>query len=591
MQACTLTGRCLALAVCLLALGCSDKKPADKPEAKNGATAAASKGATPAPTPAKATIEAPKTVLLYGGLNNAIQAADALTALSRQVMPEAPALKDMIGGVLQQQFKLKTPAVLDLNKPVRFAVLDHKQFGRAPEALMVGITNDKAFADALPATGKAPNADGNAWTYLKYEGARQPVYVNFTGGFAVITRNKDIFPKHKDFFSALGAATLPETGAIMVEMEHVMAARGDLFKRNLADLRKTIAQAGDAAKMGGQMDAANKMLAWVESAAAEVDTGALYLVTRPDGLKLDFRVNPKAGSKLSTTLAAFKATGRTDILGKLPANAPAFMTFNFDPKQAAETFGAISKAFSVDPIFGGDMAKAKPYLDAMNQYMGATDGQMAMAAMPAATGMELISIFGVSDAKTVRAAQSTIAGMYTDPAAQAYYTKMGIKVNLEQKAYTVGGVPVDIIRTVMTNLPPEAAGMVGMMGDFFVQHIAIGEKLGVMAYGESGKTRVEAMLNGKVAGGLDNSAAVKRAIKEAAPGFSALGWINPIELAKGVKLGGMNPLAGLLADIKSTSGLAISAGINAGSAQLVIDIPVQLVKDGFAAFQKTKGGF
>jgi hypothetical protein len=592
MQACTMTGRMMALAICLAALGCGDKKKADDPKAKNGATAPASKGQqAPSKTPAKPALEAPKTVLVYGGLNNANQAADALTKLAQQVMPEVPPLSAMMGPVLQQQFKLKSADVLDLSKPVRFAIFDHKQFGRAPEALLVGIKAPKAFADALPATGKKENADGNAWTYLKYEGSRQPVFVNFAGNFAVITRNKDIFPKHKDFFTALSTATLPETGAIMVEMEHVMASRGDLFKRNLADLRKTMAQAGDAAKMGGQMDAAKKMIDWVEKAALEVDTGALYLVTRPDGLKFDFRLNPKDGSNLSKSFMAFKGQGRAALLGKMPANSPAFATFDFDPKQALNAFNVMSKAFAIDPIFGGDTAKAKPYLDAMNQYVRGMDGQMVMGVMPSASGMEIVSLFGVSDAKAVRTAQATMSGMYTDPAAQAYYDKMGIKMQLQQKAYTVGGVPVDIVRTTMTNLPPEAAGMIGMMGDFFVQHIAIGDTLGVMAYGESGKTRVEAMLNGKVPGGLDNSASIKRAIKEAAPNFSMLAWVNPIELAKGVKLGGMNPLAAMLGDIKSTSGLGISAGINGSAAQMVIDIPVALVKDGFAAFQKTKGGF
>lgn len=591
MLARTTTGRLLPLAICLAALGCSDKKKVEDPKAKSGQTAPASTGQQTPTTPAKPALEAPKSVLVYGGLNNATQAADALTKLAQQVMPEVPPLQAMMGPVLQQEFKLKSAAVLDLNAPIRFAILDRKTYGRAPEALMVGITTPKAFADALPTTGKKANVDGNAWTYLKYEGARQPVFVNFAGKLAVITRNKDIFPKHKEFFTALGAAKLPETGAVMVEMEHLMAARGNLFKRNLASLRKTLAQAGDAAKMGGQMDAANKMIDWIEKSAPEVDTGAIYLVTRPDGLKLDFRINPKADSKLSTTLAAFKGAGRTALLAKLPANAPAFMTFDFQPDQALKTFGALSKAFAIDPIFKGDAAKAKPYVDAMNQYVKGMDGQMTMGTLPGATGMELATMFGVTDAKALRSAQATMSGMYTDPAAQAYYDQMGIKMQLQQKAYTVGGVPVDIVRTTMTNLPPEAAGMIGIMGDFFVQHIAIGDTMGVMAYGESGKTRVEAMLNGKIAGGLDKNPAVQRAIKEAAPNFSLLGWVNPIELAKGVKLGGMNPLAALLADIKSTSGLGISAGVNGGAAQMVIDIPVALVKDGFAAFQKTKGGF
>lgn len=575
----------------LAASGCSSDKPKDGP-GTDGKKAPVSKGATPATAaPVAKAIEAPDSVLLYGGLNNANATAQAVSGLAKQVMPEAPPLDQMIGPVVQQEFKLTDAKVLDLTKAVRFAVFDHKQFGRAPEALMVGITSPEAFAGALPAAGKKKDDQGNAWSYLKYEGARQPVFVNFTDGFAVITRNKDLFPKHKAFFDALGKATLPEQGAVHVEMEHVMALRGDLFKRNLADLRATMAQAGNAAQMGNQMDTVKTMIDWVEGAAQDVAQASLILILRPDGLKLDMRVVPKDGSALRKTLGAFKSSGRTALISKLPANAPFFAAFDFDTSKPNNLFDTFNTAFVVKPIFGGDAAKAKPYTDAMDAYIKGMDGQMVMGAMPAATGMQMLSLFGVKDAKGLRAAQRTMATLYTNPDAKAYYDKMGIKMQMQQGAYTVAGVPVDITRTTMTNLPPEAQGMMGLVGDFMVQHIAIGDDLGVMAYGEAGKAQIEAQLNKKAPGGLDAQASVKRAIKEAAPGFGMLAWVNPIALAKGVKLGGMNPMATMLADINSTSGLAVSAGISNGGVQMVIDVPIALVKDGFAVFQKTKGAF
>ena len=573
--------RVAALGLLVAAAGCNDK-PKDGTD-KDGKKAPDSKpvaAVTAAPV-AKA-IEAPAAVLAYGGLNNAMATAQALSGLAKQVMPEAPPLDQMLGPVVQQEFKLKDAKVLDLTKPVRFAIFDQKQFGRAPEALMVGITTPEAFAAALPATQKKDD-QGNAYSYLKYEGARQPVFVNFTDGFVVITR-------HKAFFSALAGVVLPEQGAVHVEMEHVMALRGDLFTRNLADMRAAMAQAGEATQMGGQMDSAKRMIDWIEGAAKEVQQASLILALRPDGLKLDMRMQPKAGSALSKAIGAFKGTGRSGLLAKLPATAPVFAVFDFDTTQA-NALEAFNKAFVIEPVFGGDAAKAKVYLDAMSNYMKGMDGQMVMGAMPSPTGMQMTSVFGVKDAKALRAAQQTMVGMYTDPVASAYYAKMGIKMQMEPAAYTVAGVPVDIVRTTMTNLPPEAAGMMGFVGDFMVQHIAIGDDLGVMGYGEAGKAQVEAQLNKKAPGGLEAQASVKRAIKEAAPGFAMLAWVNPIALAKSVKLGGMNPLAGMLADINSTSGLAISAGISNGGVQLMLDVPIALVKDGFAAFQKTKGAF
>lgn len=578
-----------ALGLLVAASGCSDDTPKNG-VGKDGKGAPTSKGAaTATAAPAVQAIEAPDSVLLYGGLNNVSATAQALSGLAKQVMPEAPPLDQMIGPVMQQEFKLTDAKVLDLTKPVRFAMFDSAKFGRAPEALMVGITSAKAFAGALPAAGKKTDDQGNAYSYLKYEGARQPVFVNFSGGFAVITRNKDIFPTHKAFFLALGAATMPERGAVHIEMEHVMALRGDMFTRNLADIRSTMAQAGKAAQLGGQMDSVKMMIDWVEASAKEVKQASLLLVLRPDGLKLDMRVVPKDGSNLGKTLGALKGSGRSALLAKLPANSPVFGLFNFDTTKSS-VFDGFNKAF-VEPIFGGDAAKAKVYTDAMSAYMQGMDGQMVMGAMPSATGMQMLSMFGVKDAKAIRAAQKTMVGMYSDPAAGAYYTKMGVKMKMEQGAYTVAGVPVDIMRTTMTNLPPEAAGMMGFVGDFMVQHIAISDALGVMAYGEAGKAQIEAQLNKKAPGGLEAQASVKRAIQEAAPNFSMLAWVNPIALAKNVKLGGMNPLVAMLGDIKSTSGLAISAGFSSGGLQLVIDVPIALVKDGFAVFQKTKGSF
>ena len=580
-----------ALGLLVAAPGCSSDKPKEGP-GPDGKKAPVSKGAAATTAaPVAKSIEAPDSVLLYGGLNNANTTAQALSGLAKQVMPEAPPLDQMIGPVMQQEFKLTDAKVLDLNKPVRFAIFDNKEFGRAPEALMVGATSPEAFAGALPAAGKKTNDQGNAFSYLKYEGARQPVFVNFTDGFAVITRNKDLFPKHKAFFSALGGATMPERGAVHIEMEHVMALRGDMFTRNLADMRATMTQAGNAAQMGGQMDSVKKMIDWIEGAAKEVQQASLILVLRPDGLKLDMRVVPKIGSELSKTFGAFEAKGRTGLISKLPANAPVFAVFDFDTTKANNLFDAFNTAFVVEPIFGGDAAKAKVYTDAMDGYIKGMDGQMVMGAMPSATGMQMLSLFGVKDAKAVRAGQKAMAGLYSDPAASAYYTKMGVKMQMQQDAYTVAGVPVTIMRTTMTNLPPEAAGMMGFVSDFMVQHIAIGDDLGVMGYGEAGKAQVEAQLNKKAPGGLDAQASVKRAIKEAAPNFGMLAWVNPIALAKNVKLGGMNPMATMLADINSTSGLAISAAISTSGAQLVIDVPIALVKDGFAVFQKTKGTF
>lgn len=586
--------RLMALGLAVAAFGCSDKKTDGPKDGDGKAPASKAAGSTPAKAPAAPVakpIDAPATVLAFGGINGAAATADTLTALAQQVTPQVPPVKTMLAPMMQNEFKLKDAKVIDLSKPVRFALFDRKQFGRAPEALMFGITDAGALEKALPTTGLEKGADGNGFKYLKYEGARQPVYVNVTGGFAVVTRNKDIFPKHKAFFEALGGATMPEQGALHIEVEHLMAIYGAQFDANLKQMGSAIDQAGAAAQMGGQIQTVKAMFDWFGKAAKDVERVSVILVARPDGLKLDMRAIPKAGSALAKTLTALQGSGRASLAARLPANTPVMALMDFDPAKIKPLSQSLSAAFLTEPIFGDDAAKAKPYLDAMNGYFDGMDGQMALAVTPSPAGMQIVSLFGVKNAKALRAAQETLSGLYKDPAAQAYYQKMGVAMEFQKDAYSVGGTPATIVRTKLTNLPPEAMGMMGMMGDFFVQHMAVGDTIGVMAYGEAGKAQIEAYLGEKAAGGLDKVPSVQRAIKEAASQFSFLVWLNPIELAKGVKLGGMNPLAGALAGVKSASGLGISGGINGGSAQLVIDVPVALVKDGMAAFEKYKGAF
>ncbi|MCA9052075.1 MAG: hypothetical protein KDA89_25230, partial [Planctomycetaceae bacterium] len=78
---------------------------------------------------------------------------------------------------------------------------------------------------------------------------------------------------------------------------------------------------------------------------------------------------------------------------------------------------------------------------------------------------------------------------------------------------------------------------------------------------------------------------------EAAPKALFFAWINPIALARSIKLGGMNPMAAMLADVKAENGLAISVASEGAGMQLVIDVPLDLVKEGLAAFEKSKGAF
>ncbi|MEZ4465056.1 MAG: hypothetical protein R3F43_11300 [bacterium] len=83
----------------------------------------------------------------------------------------------------------------------------------------------------------------------------------------------------------------------------------------------------------------------------------------------------------------------------------------------------------------------------------------------------------------------------------------------------------------------------------------------------------------------------KQALSGAAKGFSAFLYVNPIELAKGVTRR-HEPAGG---DARRGEGrhgrIALSVATDAGSLRVLLDVPLETVKQGFAAFEKTKGSF
>lgn len=578
----------LSAALGLALVGCGKDDPATG-GGTDKAPATTAQGAAVV-APAKE-IQAPAELLLYGGSNGTEDAVKQLKDLAAQVVPEIPDLVAMVGPALQNEFRLKDAAAIDTKKPMRFAIFDQKTYGRSPETLMLGVTSPDAFAAALPDHEKTQNVEGNAWSYLKFPGSKSPMYINFVGGYAVVTRHKDLFPKNKDFFEALGAATLPDAGGLVVELENVVRLYGpeiDQSFKQMAEMMTMAAQASPQAK--GQVETVQGMITWLQGAMREARQLRASLVIK-DGVQLDLRLVPKAGSPLAKTISELAGTGKSDLLAKIPADAPFFFAAAIDPAKAAELSAKLNEAFMVQPIFKGNAAQAKPYGDAMRDYILAMDGQVVVAAHPSPAGLQLLGLFGVADQAKLKTAHGKLSELYTDPAAVAYYDAMGVGMELQKNAYTVGNVSVDITRTTLKNMPPEAMVMMGAMGDLFVQHIAVGEKLGIMAYGEAGKASIEGILGNTLKGGLDQAPGAKRAISGAAPGFFGLLYLNPIELAKGVKLGGMNPLATMLAEVKADTGIAISQAVTDGALRMVLDIPLDTMKQGFAAFEKTKGSF
>jgi hypothetical protein len=476
---------------------------------------------------------------------------------------------------------------------MRFAAFDPKKFKGDPFAYVYGITGKDAFVAALP-DNKQAGTDGNAYSYTKIEGSNRPVYVNFLGdGNVVLTRQKDVFAQNKDFLQKLADAKVDDAGAAVVVMKNVSRIFGEEMKQGFEQAKQTIAQTAQQTPGGaGQVAVVNAMVDWVAAAARDLDAIEGRIVLLNDGLKLDFSLRPKAGAELEKTFRALEGRGDASILARLPANAPFFMLGSADPAKMDAALKPILDAFVVGPMFGGDPAKSKLVGETMSNYLAAMSGDFAMASFATGgQGLELAALIGAKDAEKLRQASRAWADLYQDPTAVAYQKNMGVEMSIQKDAYQVAGVPVDIVQSKLTQLPAEAAPMSGMLSGFLTQHVAFGKDVGVIAYGPEGRKVVEGLLSGSIKGGLDQDKGVKRALEQKAKNTWMMLYFSPVDLAREIKLNGMNPLAPMLAGVEAETGIAFSVGSSDGAAQIVLDVPVETIQKGYQAFEKSKGSF
>ncbi len=575
-----------------LMTGCS-KKDADPAGEKGETPAAAGEAAGQTAAAAPAALEAPASIVGYGGTGDIAKTLGAVHGLATKVTPEVPPVaqaEQMITAGIQGEFRLKDAKAIDLKKPIRFAFADPKSFGRDPSALLVGITGKDALVAALPELERKESDQGNAYSYLKFQGSKAPVFVNIIGGHAVFTRHAEVFPKHKDFLEKLIAAPLPDHGGAVVELDHLLTIFAAEFDQGLAQAEKEMTAAAQAAPGAGeQAKMVVEMVKWFGEHAKQIDTLTVSLATTDDAVKLNTAIVPKASSNLAKIFGYAKGAPHP-LLAKIPAGAMAGMSSATSTESLAALTGMMGRMF-IAPTLGDEAAG--PYMKAMVEMLEATTGTFAVAVIddPAGTGITPIGLYGIKDGKAVREAQKTVNKLNAEPAMVAMYAQTGVKIDIKEAAYEVAGVPVTVQQTSMTNAPPEAMMMMGMMQDIMTQHLAFGDELGVLGYGASAKAVIEMFLGGKAKGGFDQKPGVKAALAEAAANPSLFGYVEPLAIASKLKLGGMNPLAQMLAGVPSDGGLAFSLGAEGGHLQAVLYVPVKTVQQGMAAFEKNKGAF
>jgi hypothetical protein len=557
------------------------------------------KGA-PAGLPAKVTLlsapleglQAPPEALAYGGTGPLTEVLGALSGLATQAGLPVPPLQDQLALALKAELNLKDDKVVDLGQGLRFAVMDPKKHAAEPVALLFGAKNRDAFVAALPEDRKSDD-EGNAFSYLRFPGSSQAIYVNFVLGTVVVTRDKSIFPQYRNFLERLAMADIETTAGVVFAVRNLAAIYGPDLDAALTEL-KTTARAAVASLPGaghqawiidGVADAIGRM-------GRELDDARLRLSALPDGLRFEATFQPKANSALATTFSGLKGPGTGAPLDRIPADAPFYLWLNLPPDRlnahgerlAQMTVGALLKS-------APDVMKA--YNQTMVEALSALTGEFVVAAHGPATGdgLALTTLFGVRDAAKARAAQARLTEVYKEPGAIEYYKKAGLEVDMKSGAYTVGDVPVSVITTRIGTANPQLAAMKDGLAELLTQHVAVGPDLGVVAVGSDARATIEGLLGGKLAGGLRGAPGPARALKLAAPNPFAMLYVSPVEVARRVRLGGMNPLAPLLEGITATTGIGLSIGSEAGALRAVIDLPVEQVQKIGQVVQKSKGAF
>lgn len=537
-------------------------------------------------------IQAPADVLAYGGTGPIQGVLTALGNLAAQGGVPVPPLEAQLGLALKAELNLKDDKVVDLNQGLRFAVVNPKLHAAEPVALLFGATNKEAFIAALPDDKKAGD-EGNAWSYLRFPGSSQAVYVNFVLNTVVVTRDKALYPKYRDFLERLALADVDRAGGVIIALRNLAPIYGADLDAALAELKKNaraaLAAIPGASAQGWMVDAFTDGVGrW----ARELDDVRILFNTLPDGLKVQIAFQPKANTELAKSFATLKGPGTGVLLDRMPADAPFFFWMNVAPEKMQSLSEKIA-AVTVAGMLKADPVKQKEYSQAMVDAISAMGGEFVMAAHGPVKGdgLSLSSIFAITDAAKARAAQTKLAGVYQEPGAIEYYKKVGLQVDMKSAAYTVGDVPVAVFTTQIGEGNAQLAAMRGGLQELLTQHIAIGKDVGVVAIGSDARPTVEAMLGGTIKGGLRSAAGPTRALSQAAPNTIALLYISPIELARRVRLGGMNPVAEMLKGIESTTGIGLSLGTEAGALQFVLDVPVEQIQKIGQVVQKTKGSF
>ena len=289
------------------------------------------------------------------------------------------------------------------------------------------MVDQAKFVASLPKTEQKQNDEGNAYSYKKRAGAKVPVYVNFIGQHAVLTRHKDLFNAKRGFLETLSKHKFKKQGSVVVKVASGLQEQEKVLKKNLNRAKQQMSQQMAKNPGAGNADFITDAIDDIPSVLEQLESGEFVLSVNDKGLNFAFSVAAIAGTTAAQLFNGFAGTEHQLVKeGHKDAAAFASMAFasNDGSGQPDQKGRKIQCKRARDGHQSRQSARRKIKSLILNS-QSAMNGQYYFSVHPAAgqMGITLSALTGIKDkasaqsmmADSVKVAKELTAAMQVNP--------------------------------------------------------------------------------------------------------------------------------------------------------------------------------
>lgn len=555
-------------------------------------------------------LEVPVGVVAFGGTGGARTLVEGVGAFARALgLPESPVPFAEVSEAARLGLRLKDGGAIDWTRPFRGVAVtigeaDVAGGGRTGYALAFAITDRDAFIAALPAD-RSERESGNAFAWDRLPGTPTRLYLNFVHDRAIISTHPGLFGRYGEFIERVVDAQV----AAGLEVHVPVAALG-----------RPAAETPDAARVrvrGVYTDLARglgideRLVAWGLDALgpwmAETESFSVRFEARGEGVKASTTWSPRPGTDLGRAMVALRADGAPTLTSRLPANADVVVWARVGPHTLvshATPFGhGVASAYTValralegppaSSLFAAAAglmvrlhAPAAPPPEGLTAAVAglvrASNGEAALAIVPATEGSTAIGLYGVADSKAAQTAQRSLVEAAVGSPAGSPPERGRWQLEALPRAFEAVGAQGSTL-TLRPGAPDTAKGVKALAVELGHWTVATGATLGAFASGPQGRASVEALLGAPTSGGFAETPSARAAFDAAGPGAVFLIQAAPLQALTRPLLGGENPLAGLRAQRPTSapaegSRVSLWAAVEAGRLTATLDLPAAALR-------------